>query len=107
MPLEWKDADDVVARLGEKFMKRVLDNSGRGSSVRFGVTGSGQTPNYQVEVEERPRALFSGRSHKEWTGDEVAFEPHNLSGAFAFADLYTVFVKHFRGPLKTTPQSRR
>ena len=100
MPLEWTDADDVVARLGEKFMKRVLENSGQASSVRFGLTGSGQTPNYQVEVEGRPRALFSGRSHKDWTRAVDVFEPHNISEPFAYADLYAAFVEQYRERLK-------
>ncbi len=98
MRLEWKDAFDVVARVGEKFMKKLLENAGRGSKVRLGLTGSGQYPNYQVEVDGQPHAPYNGRSHKEWTGDEEAFKPENLSDPFPFDDLYRAFVQQFRKP---------
>ena len=107
MKLEWKDADDVVARLGEKFMKRVLDNSGRGSFVRFGLTGSGQFPNYQVEVAGRDTLMFAGLTHKEWTGEIPAFDPLNLSQEFPFDQLYTAFTSRFRAPLKGPSPAKR
>lgn len=98
MPLEWKDANDVVARLGEKFMKRVLENAGRVSFVRFGVTGSGQYPNYQVEVVGADPVPYAGLTHKVWPGDIRTFESDNLSQQFASADLLAAFVKQFRQP---------
>jgi len=105
MPLEWKDADDVVTRLGESFSKRVLENSGRGSSVRFGLTGSGELPNYQVEVDGQPPALFRGRSHKKWTGEESSFVDERISQPIAYQDLSEAFVRHFRAA-RRTPASK-
>jgi hypothetical protein len=96
MRLKWNDAFDVIARVGEKFMKKLLENAGRGSQVRLGLTGSGQSPHYQVEVEGRSPALYNGLSHKEWTGDEEAFKPENLSDPFPFEDLYRAFAQQFR-----------
>ncbi len=85
-------------------MKRLFDNSGRGASVRLGLTGSGDLPNYQVEHEGKPTLLFRGRSHKTWTGNMDGFAPENLSQAFAFADLSAAFIRHFREPRRTPPQ---
>ena len=107
MPLEWKDADDVVARLGEEFMKPVLANSGRGSTVQFGITGSGQFPNYQVKAAGRGTLLFAGQSHKEWTRDLPAFDHLNLSQDFPFDQLYAAFTRRFRAPLKGPPPTKR
>ncbi len=107
MKLEWKDADDVVARLGEEFMKPVLANSGRGSSVQFGLTGSGQFPNYQVKANGRDTLLFAGLSHKEWTRDLPAFDRLNLSQEFPFDQLYTAFTSRFRAPLKGPSPAKR
>lgn len=104
MPLEWIDANDVVTRVGETFSKRVLENSGRGSSVRFGLTGSGEFPNYQVEVDGKPRSLFRGASHKAWTGDESAFVDGRISQPIGYQDLYEAFVLHFRQAKGTPPK---
>lgn len=97
MKLEWKDADDVVARVGEVFMIKVLENSGVGSSVRFGLMGNGTSPNYQVEFKDPDRTLLlSGRSHKEWTGDDKEFDSNRISDPFSRQDLLDAFLRRFR-----------
>lgn len=108
MKLEWKDVDDLVARVGEAYMIKVLGNSGAGTHVRFGLTGNGTAPNYQVEFEgsERPRLLFGGLSHKEWTGDEKEFADDRLSKPFPYEDLFAAFLRRYRSPRGTPPSKR-
>ena len=100
MTIQWDSADHVVVTTGEKFMSPVLRNAARGSSIRFGIMGSGTAPNYQVERPDRAPMLFKGNGHKEWLGDTGIFKAENLSAAFAYEDLYTAFTSHFRSPLK-------
>lgn len=106
MKLVWKDADDVVARVGEPYMIKVLGNSGAGTSVRFGLTGNGTSPNYQVEFKdsERPKLLFGGLSHQEWPGDEKEFDDDRLSKPpFSYEDLFAAFLRRYRSPKGTSP----
>ena len=106
MKLEWKDADDVVARVGEVFMTKVLENSGVGSGVRFGLMGNGTFPNYQVEFKDPDRTLlFSGTSHKEWTGDVKEFDSSRISPQFPREVLLDAFLQRFRK--KYTPPTKR
>lgn len=103
MTIEWKDADDVVAKVGEAFMIAVFNNSGVGTSVCFGLMGNGKLPNYQVveEVDGRLREMFRGSSHKEWTGDSKEFDAHRISKPFPYQDLYAAFLRQCRTARKT------
>lgn len=97
MKLEWKNADDVVARVGEAYMIKLFANSGVGASVRFGLTGNGTSPNYQVEFKDPDRTLLvSGRSHKEWTGDDKEFDGSRISDPMSHEELYAAFLRRFR-----------
>lgn len=56
--------------------------------VRFGLTGTGHAPNYQIESPNGLKHCFRGMGHGEATeaGDE--FAPDNLSAErFSYADL--------------------
>lgn len=103
MTIEWKDADDVVAKVGEAFMIEVFNNSGLGTSVCFGLMGSGKLPNYQVveEVDGRLRAMFRGSSHKEWTGDSKEFDAQRISRPFPYKELHDAFLRKYRTARKT------
>ena len=101
MAVEWKDAGDVVAKVGETFMIGVFKNSGVGTRVRFGLMGKGALPNYQVEVDGQLRAFFRGSSHKEWTGDAKEFDSHRLSIDFPYEDLHEAFLRQYRTARKT------
>lgn len=106
MTLEWKDADDVVARVGEAYMIKLFAKSGVGASVRFGLTVNGTSPNYQVEFNDPDRILlFSGRSHKEWTGDETEFDRGRISTPMPYDKLYEAFLRRFRKEC-TSPAKR-
>lgn len=104
MTIEWKDADDVVAKVGEAFMIKVFKNSGAGTDVRFGLMGEGTAPNYQVEVDGQLRAMFSGQSHKEWTGDDEKFDSSRISDPISYEELYEAFLRRFRK--KYTPPAK-
>ena len=104
MTIEWKDADDVVAKVGEAFMIKVFKNSGAGTDVRFGLMGEGTAPNYQVEVDGQLRGLFRGSSHKEWTGDSKEFDAHRISKPFPYKELHDAFLRQYRK--KYTPPTK-
>ena len=56
-----------------------LKKESPGVFVRFGIQGSGHSPNYQIET---PTGVtrFSGQSHKEFhDSPEETFEPSHLS----------------------------
>jgi hypothetical protein len=56
--------------------------------VRFGLTGAGHAPHYQVEAPSGERACFNGLNHKHSTVVDDAFAPHNLSDqAFTYAEV--------------------
>lgn len=107
MTIEWKDADDVVEKVGEVFMIEVFNNSGVGTSVCFGLMGNGKFPNYQVveEVDGQLRAMFRGSSHKEWTGDAKEFDAHRISKPFPYKELHDAFLRQYRK--KYTPPAKR
>ena len=105
MTIEWKDADDVVAKVGEVFMIGVFNNSGVGTGVCFGLMGSGKLPNYQVEVDGKLRGMFRGSSHKEWTGDDKEFDGNRISRPFPYKDLHDAFLRQYRK--KYTPPAKR
>lgn len=67
--------------LGSKFLNCVLNNMGRKESkVRFGITGNGIQPNYQITDLNGFIVAYSGKSHKKRNIDE--FSEKNLSDVF-------------------------
>ena len=78
----WKDVAD------QKYFKKVMQNMvdlGFGPSktelayVRFGLTGIGHAPNYQIEVPDSTKHCFRGMGHGKATDAGDEFAPHNLS----------------------------
>src|SRR4051812_19518572 len=50
-----------------RYFRRVLSNMvgpSRGNLVRFGITGDGVNPNYQVEAPDRSETPYRGNSHQ-------------------------------------------
>jgi len=81
-----KDEDYFRDVLGNIYTQAGLD---RGSAkVRFGKTGDGVSPHYQVEVNGLTRR-YSGRTHMAYHEDsEVPFDDFNLSpGSFSATDV--------------------
>lgn len=70
----------------ESYFRGVLGNFGdlgfgprsnRDACVRFGATGTGHAPNYQIEGDDHSKACFHGPSHKPF--DEEEFNNSNIS----------------------------
>jgi hypothetical protein len=72
--------------LGNIYAQAGLDRAS--AKVRFGNTGDGVSPHYQVEVNGLTRR-YSGKTHKAYHEDaEVPFEDVNLSpGTFSATDV--------------------
>jgi hypothetical protein len=97
MAIEWSTPESVVDQLGEKFVHAMLGNMPGASEVRLGETGEGTAPNYQVENDGRV-TIYSGRSHREWTGEKKAFNDEKISRRFSREEIFAVFLKRFRKP---------
>ena len=67
----------------DRYYRKVLGNlvkfGGIGGSVRFGATGSGVAPNYQVKSADGTMTLFGGLSHKPDSFPVEEFEEAHLS----------------------------
>ncbi|MFT7683990.1 hypothetical protein [Moritella dasanensis] len=97
-----------IAQKGSVFLQSVLNNMGSKSlnaTVRFGTTGTGDLPNYQVKKEFGPIApdrhlitVYQSRSHKKYTGTAV-FNEDNLSEEFTYADIIEMLANDIKGML--------
>ena len=97
MSVEWTNEDDFVAQVGEKFAQQVLGNMPSGSSVRFGETGEGVFPNYQVESSEGT-TLWRGNGHGTWSGSVEEFNQSKVSKPFSREGIFEAFVRRYRKP---------
>jgi len=102
MSIEWVSAQMVVSTLGEKFVGSVLKNMPQQSTVRFGETGEGRFPNYQVERESGERTLWRGNGHGEWPEGVTEFNEGKVSIPYSKKDLLDEFIGEFREPRKTS-----
>lgn len=55
--------------------------------VRFGLTGTGHGPNYQIECSDGRKIAFRGMGHSEASNIADAFEPENISEPFTYDDV--------------------
>ncbi|OQX00348.1 MAG: hypothetical protein BWK80_62070 [Desulfobacteraceae bacterium IS3] len=94
--------EKLVQALGQadtEYQNGVIDNlrtlgGERGNAVvRFGLTGQGQTPNYQIEVmmdDGKAYAhTFNGKNHEPHTTD--SFNKNNISKGFSLKELLRIF----------------
>jgi len=96
--IEWTSPQMVVSTLGEDFVRLVLNNMPQDSTVRFGETGEGVFPNYQIERESGERVLWRGNGHGLWPDGVDEFDQGKISRAFSKKELHDVFVGEFRKP---------
>ena len=81
-----------ISELGMKFLKSVLDNMNtEDTKIRFGTTGQGIKPNYQVSYPEKEPITFSGRNHEKFSGSD-RFEENNLSESFPYSTIQEAYV---------------
>ncbi len=92
MSIEW-NAGNIGSVLGRPFLRKVLANfRGRHDArVRFGITGNGIQPNYQIEYQPEggkpARTLaFRGSTHKPY-GINEPFNEERISDAFAYWEI--------------------
>jgi hypothetical protein len=74
-----------IETLGFLFLQKVLSNMATDSSVRFGQTGKGIRPNYQVTYANGEIAVFRG-THETFQ-DIDKFNRDNISIAFSYEDV--------------------
>jgi len=82
--LVWNE--DILISLGRIFLRKVRDNM-RGhlsSVVRFGQTGQGIAPNYQVTLPNGVILTYRGLSHKRFE-EAAEFDISNISEPFDLA----------------------
>lgn len=85
--IEWNESN--LPNLGRVFLRKVLDNMRpeiSNSTVRFGQTGQGIRPNYQVTFENGVTRALNGSSHEAFDGADE-FNSENVSGGFSFATI--------------------
>ena len=83
---------DSLPSLGRTFLRHVIDHMrGRDeSTVRFGVTGQGISPNYQVKFPNGVIRTIRGSSHDAFEqADE--FEAGKISREFSLAEMQQVY----------------
>lgn len=77
--------------LGDKgFYRLVLANMakfGDPAGIRFGTTGRGVYPNYQVHYPDGTVRAFRGRTHSLFFGVSGKFKDRNLSGVYTYDQL--------------------
>lgn len=62
--------------------------------VRFGTTGIGHAPNYQIEDASGAKHCFRGMGHAEASEVDDEFTPENLSpDRFSYADIQGMLVR--------------
>lgn len=80
-----------LPQLGLIFLRTVLDNMREeGTTVRFGNTGQGIKPNYQIRFPNTVSISFSGLSHERFNGP-ATFEEKNLSEPFSYSTIRTAY----------------
>lgn len=80
---------NLESSLGRIFLNCVLNNMvSKESKVRFGITGKGIHPNYQVIDSKGFINTYNGRSHKKHKVDE--FSQKNLSDVFDKEVIYLI-----------------
>lgn len=79
--LEWNE--ETLPSLTRKFLRNVHEKMRRDdSTVRFGLTGNGTSPNYEVEFKDGRKLAYSGLSHEQTTRTEK-FDENKLSLQFS------------------------
>ncbi len=79
--LEWNE--ETLPSLTRKFLRNVHDNMRHDDTkVRFGLTGNGSNPNYEVEFPNGRKLAYSGLSHEQSTRTDT-FDESNLSHKFS------------------------
>ena len=87
--LSWT-IDNLTSQLGNLFLMKVKNNmrNHEKSIVQFGITGTGQQPNYQVTLPNGTVHTINGLSHKQDKRTDL-FNGSNLSEPFTYEQICT------------------
>ena len=88
--LEWNEGN--LPALKKLFLMRVRNNMRAGSTVRFGLTGNGSNPNYEIVLSSGLRLAYNGLSHDRDSRADV-FEENNISQPFALDQIEEAIAK--------------
>ncbi len=80
----------TLPTLGLVFIRTVRDKMHAGSSVRFGTTGAGIKPHYQIKHANGNVIAFNGLSHSRFDGPDV-FNDANLSEPFDYSEITAAY----------------
>ena len=96
--LEW-DLDNIIM-LGKLFLRNVESNMNNyeDSTVRFGITGKGIQPNYEITYPKGTIHIFSGASHKIYHSVDK-FNKSRISEPFTFSQIQEALSKSTYKPL--------
>jgi len=85
-----------IAGLGHKFLRNVIKNMRNASfipTVKFGVTGIGMAPNYQITFSNGTVLTYSGMTHDRFPhptpGDK--FNEDNLSQEYSYEEIQSYY----------------
>lgn len=80
--------------LGKMYALGFGPKSDGAAHIRFGTTGIGHSPNYQIEGPDGVKHCFKGMGHAEATDVADEFAPANLSEEqFSYADVEAMLAR--------------
>lgn len=89
--IEW--TMDKLASLGIVSLRYILGKMrNEEASVRFGTTGTGTYPNYQVKFSNGVVMTYQSKSHEKYSGADV-FTDSNLSNDFSYSEILEAMKK--------------
>ena len=89
--LEW--GEENLPSLGKLFLMRVNENMRSDESrVRFGLAGTGSSPNYKVELPNGKSLAYGGLSHEQYSRVDT-FEEKMLSRPFTRQQIIDAIAK--------------
>lgn len=86
--LAW--TEENLPTLGTEFLRKVIGNMNADSVVRFGLTGQGVRPNYQVTSADNHVRAINSASHEEFAFKDInvqEFEPSRISEPFSLGQV--------------------
>jgi hypothetical protein len=75
-----------LCKLGKVFLRKAMENMRENATVKFGETGKGIRPNYQVTFSDGRIMTLNGASHRDFSRVDEFANGH-ISQAFTFPDI--------------------
>jgi len=84
MSIEW--TKESIGKLDPAFLAKVVARMHWDGTVRFGTTGDGIRPNYQICLADKEPVAYNGANHEQFPATE-RFDEAKLSEEFRFDEL--------------------